>query len=91
MVDAMPMLVRVIRMLQIPRIQGITLSLITQTSLFAKTLQISAFKFLIIQYCYVPGIAPPIAQSRPTPHRSCTHAGCDTPLVYEGHCPLRQS
>jgi hypothetical protein len=32
MADVMPMLVRVIRMLQIPRMQGITLSLITQMS-----------------------------------------------------------
>ncbi len=41
-------------------------------------------------HVYAPGIAPPIVQSTPTPHRSCAHAGCDKPLVYEGHRPLRQ-
>ncbi|WP_016952501.1 hypothetical protein [Anabaena sp. PCC 7108] len=34
-------------------------------------------------------IAPPIASARPSSHRSCTYAGCDKPLVYESHCPLR--
>ncbi len=41
-------------------------------------------------HLYVPGIAPQVAASMPTSHRSCAHAGCDKPLVYEGHCPLRQ-
>jgi hypothetical protein len=39
MADAIPMLVRIIRMLQIPRMQEITLSLIIEMSLFAKTPQ----------------------------------------------------